>query len=223
MTPISRPERVISGFDNSYIYDQTSHIVTNYSVCTVLLRRQFCHQSLCVKYGLEQCDCDSSSMQEKCNLCCQLPGDDQMCVSTASMALQQYFNGTRISLPPGSPCGQRQGYCDKFHICQLVDADGPIARLKNAILNFIELEDISTWMKAHWWAILLVILTLAALMAGTVFLLGRTLNTEPPRKEKRLEGKTQKPASRGERQKIIYWEREDYHFETSHVEYETRI
>nr|XP_033812155.1 disintegrin and metalloproteinase domain-containing protein 10-like isoform X2 [Geotrypetes seraphini] len=198
----------------------------NYTLCNIGTRiclNGFCHQSLCVKYGVEQCDCDSSSMREKCNLCCQLPGDDQTCASTASMALQEYFNGTQIPLPPGSPCGQRQGYCDKFHICQLVDADGPIARLKNAILNFIELEDISTWMKARWWAILLVILTLAALMAGTVFLFGRTLDTEYPRKEKRSKGKTPKPFCHGESQKIIYWEREDLHIETSHVEYETRI
>ncbi|XP_029469435.1 disintegrin and metalloproteinase domain-containing protein 10-like [Rhinatrema bivittatum] len=197
----------------------------NYTLCntgTRICLNGFCHQSLCVRYGLEQCDCDDS-MHEKCHLCCQQPGNDRTCTSTSSMLLKMYFNGSKIPLPPGSPCDQNQGYCDKFHICQLVDADGPIARLKNSILNLIELEDISTWMKVHWWAILLIILTLAALMAGTVFLFGRTLDTEYSRKEDNLKGKTLKPVCHGESENIVYWEREEFHIETSHVEYETRI
>uniref|UniRef100_A0A8C3XS64 ADAM10 endopeptidase n=1 Tax=Chelydra serpentina TaxID=8475 RepID=A0A8C3XS64_CHESE len=135
-----------------------------------------CLGSLCVKHGLEQCDCLSTSRREKCHLCCQQPADT--CASTSSALLERYFNGTHIPLTPGTPCGDRMGYCDKFHVCRLVDEDGPIARVKNSILDFIELEDISAWMKTRWWAVLLMILTLAAVMAGTIFLFGRTLDSE---------------------------------------------
>ncbi|XP_069073419.1 disintegrin and metalloproteinase domain-containing protein 10-like [Pleurodeles waltl] len=153
----------------------------NYTEChlgTKICMNGMCLYSLCSKYGLEKCDCESSSMYDKCHLCCQLPGNTKTCTSTSSSALSRYFNGVQIFLPPGSPCGDRQGYCDKFHMCRLVDADGPIARLKNSFLSFIETEDIASWMKARWWAILFIILTLAAIMAGTVFLFGRTLDSE---------------------------------------------
>uniref|UniRef100_A0A8C3FZ37 ADAM10 endopeptidase n=1 Tax=Chrysemys picta bellii TaxID=8478 RepID=A0A8C3FZ37_CHRPI len=151
----------------------------NYTLCSMGTRiclNGLCLGSLCVKHGLEQCDCVSTSRREKCHLCCQQPV--HTCASTASALLERYFNGTHIPLTPGTPCRDRMGYCDKFHVCRLVDEDGPIARVKNSILDFIELEDISAWMKTRWWAVLLMILTLAAVMAGTVFLFGRTLDSE---------------------------------------------
>uniref|UniRef100_A0A674I967 ADAM10 endopeptidase n=1 Tax=Terrapene triunguis TaxID=2587831 RepID=A0A674I967_9SAUR len=151
----------------------------NYTLCSMGTRiclNGLCLGSLCVKHGLEQCDCVSTSRREKCHLCCQQPV--HTCASTASALLERYFNGTHIPLTPGTPCRDRMGYCDKFHVCRLVDEDGPIARVKNSILDFIELEDMSAWMKTRWWAVLLMILTLAAVMAGTVFLFGRTLDSE---------------------------------------------
>uniref|UniRef100_A0A8C0G6I4 ADAM10 endopeptidase n=1 Tax=Chelonoidis abingdonii TaxID=106734 RepID=A0A8C0G6I4_CHEAB len=151
----------------------------NYTLCSMGTRiclNGLCIGSLCVKHGLEQCDCVSTSRQEKCHLCCQQPV--HTCASTSSALLERYFNSTHIPLTPGTPCRDRMGYCDKFHVCRLVDEDGPIARVKNSILDFIELEDISAWMKTRWWAVLLMILTLAAVMAGTVFLFGRTLDSE---------------------------------------------
>uniref|UniRef100_F7AW43 ADAM10 endopeptidase n=1 Tax=Ornithorhynchus anatinus TaxID=9258 RepID=F7AW43_ORNAN len=141
-----------------------------------------CHGSLCLRHGLEQCDCASSSMREKCHLCCQHPGKPNSCASTTSSVLEAEFNGSRIPLAPGTPCWDRSGYCDRLHVCRLVDDDGPLARVKNAIVGFVELEDAAAWMKARWWAILLGILTLAALMAGTIFLFGRTLDTEAGKK-----------------------------------------
>ncbi|KAH0625836.1 hypothetical protein JD844_034134 [Phrynosoma platyrhinos] len=105
------------------------------------------------------------------------PGQPETCKSTASLHWDHFFNGSEIPLIPGSPCRDKTGYCDKFHLCRFVDEDGPIARVKNFILDFIEMEDIATWMKTRWWAILLMVLTLAAMMAGTVFLFGRTVDT----------------------------------------------
>lgn len=52
-----------------------------------------------------------------------------------------------MALLPGSPCYKNQGYCDHFHTCRLLDADGPIARLKNSFLNLRQFDDMADWMK----------------------------------------------------------------------------
>ncbi|KAL7993017.1 hypothetical protein Chor_017273, partial [Crotalus horridus] len=39
------------------------------------------------------------------------------CVSTSSKIWNPFFNGSDIPLLAGSPCGDKNGYCDKFHIC----------------------------------------------------------------------------------------------------------
>ncbi|CAM5125893.1 unnamed protein product [Natator depressus] len=199
----------------------------NYTPCSMGTRiclNGLCLGSLCVKYGLEQCDCVSTSRQEKCHVCCQQPGQVDTCASTSSALLEHYFNGTHIPLTPGTPCRDRMGYCDKFHVCRLVDEDGPIARVKNSILDFIELQDISDWMKTCWWAVLLMILTLAAVMAGTVFLFGRTLESEKEEKSMKCTVKKNSLSQQPEkRQTLIYWEHEELYIETTHQEYETII
>ncbi len=40
-----------------------------------------------------------------------------------------------LSLRPGSPCDNFQGYCDVFLKCRKVDAEGPLVRLKNLLFN----------------------------------------------------------------------------------------
>ncbi|XP_029002796.1 disintegrin and metalloproteinase domain-containing protein 10 isoform X2 [Betta splendens] len=136
-----------------------------------------CAESLCVKHRMEQCDCPGDSMKEKCHMCCQEPDEPGTCASTGSSVLSQFFRGKALPLVGGAPCSGNRGYCDKFHMCRLLDADGPIARLKNSFLHLDEYEDIAEWMKAHWWAILLVILTLSGVMGCTVCLCSRTLDT----------------------------------------------
>ncbi|XP_038627698.1 disintegrin and metalloproteinase domain-containing protein 10-like [Tachyglossus aculeatus] len=167
-----------------------------------------CHGSLCLPHSLEQCDCASSSMREKCHLCCQHPGKPHTCASTTSSVLEAEFNGSRIPLAPGTPCWDRSGYCDRLHVCRLVDEDGPLARVKNAIVGFVELEDAAAWMKTRWWAILLGILTLAALMAGTIFLFGRTLDSEagPETKSSSAEPAEPDPGP----SVTTFWQREIY-------------
>ncbi|XP_075060830.1 disintegrin and metalloproteinase domain-containing protein 10-like isoform X2 [Mixophyes fleayi] len=179
---------------------------TNYTLCnygTRICLNGMCLQSICVKYGLEQCDCNSLSIYEMCQLCCQKPGDVYSCKSTASTELEHLFKRSVIVLPPGTACGQRQGYCDKFHVCRLVDADGPIARLKNSFLNLIE-SDPAAWMKTRWWAILLIILTLAAMMVGTIYILGRTLDSN---KVKELGKETKRPNACNS--EAVCWEKDE--------------
>ncbi|XP_063058116.1 disintegrin and metalloproteinase domain-containing protein 10 [Engraulis encrasicolus] len=137
-----------------------------------------CSLSLCVKHGLEQCDCPGDSMREKCHMCCQEIDKPKTCASTTSSVMAKHFRGKSVALVAGDPCSGNQGYCDKFQVCRLLDADGPIARLKNTFLHLDEFEDLGDWMEAHWWAILLAILSLSAIMAGTVCVFGRPLETD---------------------------------------------
>ncbi|KAL1023097.1 hypothetical protein UPYG_G00036370 [Umbra pygmaea] len=154
----------------------------NMTVCSLGTRvclNGHCAKSLCVRFDLEQCDCLGESKKDKCHMCCQQPGHPETCASTNSSVLSNEFQGKRIALVPGEPCSAKQGYCDKFQVCRILDADGPIARLKNSFLHLVDLdefEDLAEWMKDYWWAILLAIMTLSALMVSTVCLCGRALD-----------------------------------------------
>lgn len=152
----------------------------NLTVCskgTRVCLNGICAESVCVKHGLQQCDCPGVSMKEKCHMCCQQPGKPETCASTSSSVLSRHFQEKLLPLVGGAPCSGNQGYCDKFHVCRLLDADGPIARLKNSFLHLDDFEDVGEWMKAHWWAILIAILALTGVMGCTVCLCSSTLNT----------------------------------------------
>ncbi|XP_070787989.1 disintegrin and metalloproteinase domain-containing protein 10-like [Pituophis catenifer annectens] len=186
----------------------------NFTPCGLGLRlclNGLCEGSLCFQHGLQECQCASSPLRGRCQLCCQLPGQAETCASTSSKFWDHVFNGSDIPLLPGSPCGEKNGYCDKFHICRFVDEDGPIARVKNFILDFIEMEDLATWMKKHWCAILLVVLTLAAMMAGTVFLFERTVSSQS---DEQFTGISHKAGSvelqRKKQHNALRWEKEMY-------------
>lgn len=119
------------------------------------------------------------------------------CSSTGSERLARFFNKKVTTLPAGSPCNDFKGYCDVFMKCRLVDADGPLARLKKAIFNPELYENIAEWIvvcililvgwfvvmrcfcidcawfmlfffQAHWWAVLLMGIALIMLMAGFI-------------------------------------------------------
>lgn len=67
------------------------------------------------------------------------------CSSSGSEKWANFFNKTVTTLQPGSPCNDFKGYCDVFMRCRLVDADGPLARLKKAIFNAELYENIAEW------------------------------------------------------------------------------
>ncbi|KAA0712171.1 Disintegrin and metalloproteinase domain-containing protein 10 [Triplophysa tibetana] len=137
-----------------------------------------CSLSLCALYDMLQCDCPGDNRTEKCYMCCQQRDKPHTCSSTTSSVLSQQFNGKRVALLPGTPCSGNRGYCDRFKLCRILDADGPIARLKNYFMKLDDFEDLADWMKAYWWAILLAILTISAIMAGTICVLGQPLETD---------------------------------------------
>jgi disintegrin and metalloproteinase domain-containing protein 10 len=65
------------------------------------------------------------------------------CRSTSELNLEGLPDG--LSLRPGAPCDNFQGYCDVFLKCRAVDAEGPLARLKNLLFNKQTLLNIAQW------------------------------------------------------------------------------
>uniref|UniRef100_A0A8C9ZLT8 Disintegrin and metalloproteinase domain-containing protein 10 n=1 Tax=Sander lucioperca TaxID=283035 RepID=A0A8C9ZLT8_SANLU len=131
-----------------------------------------CSGSICEKYGMEVCTCASQEGKDEaaelCHVCCMEKMKPNTCSSTGSEKWAQFFNKKTTTLQPGSPCNDFKGYCDVFMRCRLVDADGPLARLKKAIFNAELYENIAEWIVAHWWAVLLMGIALIMLMAGFI-------------------------------------------------------
>ncbi|XP_077569691.1 disintegrin and metalloproteinase domain-containing protein 10 [Stigmatopora nigra] len=131
-----------------------------------------CSGSICEKHNLEECTCVSENEKDEaaelCHVCCMERMNPSTCSSTGSAKWEQYFNGRVINLQPGSPCNDFKGYCDVFKKCRLVDADGPLSRLKKAIFNAETYESVAEWIVDHWWAVLLMGIALILLMAGFI-------------------------------------------------------
>lgn len=109
-----------------------------------------CAGSICEKYGLEECTCASSDGKddkELCHVCCMKKMDPSTCASTGSVQWSRHFSGRTITLQPGSPCNDFRGYCDVFMRCRLVDADGPLARLKKP---FLVQSSMKTLLNGSW-------------------------------------------------------------------------
>jgi len=135
----------------------------------------FCSGSACDKYPgiLESCNCpvpevDATEEEKKkhCHVCCQLKGDPNTCKSTGE--LSKYFNNRTIFRKPGSACDDFKGYCDVFSKCRKVDADGPLARLRNIFFNMKLYNNIRDWIVEYWWAV--VAMSIALVMVAALFI-----------------------------------------------------
>nr|CAG4651655.1 EOG090X02I4 [Triops cancriformis] len=118
-----------------------------------------CSGSICSKWGLRECFLTSQHIEDKrklCELAClyATPGGNASCRSTSEL-ISELRLPEGISLRPGSPCDNYQGYCDVFLKCRAVDAEGPLARLKNLLFNRETLLTIAQWITEYWWAVLL--------------------------------------------------------------------
>ncbi|XP_051919737.1 disintegrin and metalloproteinase domain-containing protein 10 isoform X1 [Hippocampus zosterae] len=131
-----------------------------------------CSGSICEKYNLEECTCarenEKDEPAELCHVCCMEKMNPSTCRSSGSEQWAKFFNRKITNLQPGSPCNDFKGYCDVFMRCRLVDADGPLSRLKKAIFNAEIYETIAEWIVHHWWAVALMGITLILLMAGFI-------------------------------------------------------
>ncbi|XP_026322466.1 disintegrin and metalloproteinase domain-containing protein 10 [Hyposmocoma kahamanoa] len=125
-----------------------------------------CRGSMCLAWNMKECFLSSAPQQRGdgvtavvdrralCQLACQTGPEPSSCQSTADFALQFGLPPGGISLRPGSPCDNFQGYCDVFLKCRAVDAEGPLVRLKNLLLNRATLQSVQAWVTEKWWAVL---------------------------------------------------------------------
>jgi len=104
-----------------------------------------CRGSICLKYGLKECFLSSNDKSADKRKLCELACQDNagQCRSTSELNLPGLPGG--LSLRPGAPCDNFQGYCDVFLKCRAVDAEGPLARLKNLLFNKETLLNIAQW------------------------------------------------------------------------------
>ncbi|XP_046391410.1 disintegrin and metalloproteinase domain-containing protein 10 [Ischnura elegans] len=120
-----------------------------------------CTGSICLEWNLTECFLTSHIIpnidkRKLCELACQNgTGPNAVCRSTSEFAHQVGLPVGGISLRPGSPCDNFQGYCDVFYKCRAVDAEGPLARLKNLLFNKETLLTVAQWITEYWWAVLL--------------------------------------------------------------------
>ena len=124
-------------------------LLTNLTNMLQVCQEGECKSSICVKYNLESCFLTSDVVSDKrqlCELACRKPNNDT-CMSTRDLVEQNLIQDLDegLSLRPGSPCDNFQGYCDVFLKCRKVDAEGPLVRLKNLIFNQENLISIAQW------------------------------------------------------------------------------
>nr|CAG4640693.1 EOG090X02I4 [Eulimnadia texana] len=116
-----------------------------------------CSGSICLKWGMRECFLTSTAIDDKrklCELACLPNTPNATCRGTSELT---HITGldSGILLRPGSPCDNYQGYCDVFLKCRAVDAEGPLARLKNLLFNKQTLNTIAEWITENWWAVLM--------------------------------------------------------------------
>ncbi|XP_043486455.1 disintegrin and metalloproteinase domain-containing protein 10 isoform X1 [Polistes fuscatus] len=119
-----------------------------------------CTGSICLEWNMTECFLTSNIIpnidkRKLCELACQNGTDPSTCRSTSEFARVVGLPDGGISLRPGSPCDNFQGYCDVFLKCRAVDAEGPLARLKNLLFNKETLSTVAQWVTEYWWAVLL--------------------------------------------------------------------
>jgi len=144
--------------------------VTECNQGTQVCQQGECKDSICVKYNHVSCFLTSEKVTDKrqlCELACKKPGLNSTCVSTRDLVAEGLISGLNegLSLRPGSPCDNFQGYCDVFLKCRKVDAEGPLVRLKNLLFNQETLLTIVQWVTEFWWAVLLMGIAFVIFMA----------------------------------------------------------
>ncbi|XP_017152309.1 disintegrin and metalloproteinase domain-containing protein 10 isoform X2 [Drosophila miranda] len=127
---------------------------------TALCIRGECSGSPCLLWNMTKCFLTSfttphADKRKLCDLACQDGNDTSTCRSTSEFAEKYNIQKGGISLQPGSPCDNFQGYCDVFLKCRAVDADGPLVRLKNLLLNRETLQTVAEWVTENWYLVVL--------------------------------------------------------------------
>ncbi|KAK4292187.1 hypothetical protein Pmani_035029 [Petrolisthes manimaculis] len=129
-----------------------------------------CSGSICLAYGLESCQCErqhGDPPTKACELCCKLPGENQLCMSSFEWNVPPY-DIPDMYAKAGTPCNNYKGYCDVFKKCREVDPSGPLATLRGLLLSDESLATLQRWVAQHWYAVLFAVLALLVLLT-TIF------------------------------------------------------
>ncbi|CAH1789926.1 unnamed protein product [Owenia fusiformis] len=182
-----------------------------------------CKGSICDKIGWELCyltsqDIDetlstSERTQQLCYVSCKNPGNSSKCVSTSEFnkaeldkaenkplrdLLSELDKPSGIMMPPGAACDNFIGYCDVFSKCRGVDAEGPLARLKNLLFNPETFQTIKDWIITNWWAVLLMAVGLVVFMGLFIKVCSvHTPSSNPKKKKHRKISLKPNPRHRG--------------------------
>ena len=111
---------------------------------------------------------------ELCYLSCKSPIDDQ-CYNSINADdpdfdpyfhefLEHHSKARPIQLLAGSPCDNDRGYCDVFHRCRPVNADGPLSKLKDMMFSEQTISTLRAWVEKYWWAAALIGVGIMAFM-----------------------------------------------------------
>ncbi|XP_053638432.2 uncharacterized protein Kul isoform X2 [Cherax quadricarinatus] len=134
-----------------------------------------CSGSICLAYGLESCQCERNlgdPITKSCELCCKLPGENQLCLSSFEWNVPPY-DIPDMYAKAGTPCNNYKGYCDVFNKCREVDPSGPLATLRGLLLSDESLANLQRWIVEHWYAVLFVILAIMVLLVVIIKVFGK--------------------------------------------------
>ncbi|KAH8877481.1 Disintegrin and metalloproteinase domain-containing protein [Schistosoma japonicum] len=109
----------------------------------------------------------------------QLETDADLRAKYPQLVAELLRDGRGTKLPPGAPCDNYRGYCDVFMRCNLVDAGGPLSRLRNLVFSPQMLQKVKTWITIHWWAVILI--TVAVIIGTIIFVKICAVSTPPAR------------------------------------------
>ncbi|CAF4814165.1 unnamed protein product [Pieris macdunnoughi] len=131
-----------------------------------------CTGSICLAYGLESCQCvpRKDDPRSACELCCRKTGG--ACLSSFHWNTPPY-DVPDMYAKPGTPCNDYNGYCDVFQRCREVDPSGPLATLRKLLLSDESIAGFKRWVLRHWYAVLLILLAVIALLVASTRFLGR--------------------------------------------------
>jgi len=144
---------------------------------TQLCDRGECNKSICTLIGKTECTLTIPNVEDPlrqrgvnreylCHIGC-FDSRTNSCVDTLDLRMPNNRSSTGFGYKhrPGHACAGTAGYCDVFGKCRAVDAEGPLTRLKNMLLNEENIRTITQLSQEYWWAFALGILGLIGCMS----------------------------------------------------------
>ncbi|CAF1419948.1 unnamed protein product [Rotaria magnacalcarata] len=144
---------------------------------TALCDRGECNKSICTLIGKIECTLTIPNVVEPlrqrgidreylCHIGC-FDKQKDLCVDTHVLLMPNNYSKTGFGYKhrPGHACAGTAGYCDVFGICRAVDAEGPLSRLKNMLLNDENIRTLTEIVQEYWWALVLGLLGLLGFMS----------------------------------------------------------